>query len=66
MRVFIISSCCMLFLSGCVNYNTSLRDSAGNTAHCNAFGFGLIGSAVAMAQHSDCMDKYSAAGYKEE
>ena len=61
-------TCCFavsLFLSGCVSESTVLRNSDGKTFNCNAWGFGVIGAPVAMAEHSDCINKAHAAGYTE-
>lgn len=54
-----------VLLGGCVSESTVLRNPEGKTYNCDAWGFGVIGAPVAMAQHSDCVNKAHAAGYTE-
>lgn len=55
----------VLGLSACVSEKATLTNSEGNVVHCDNWGFGLIGTPVAMVGHANCMKDAHAAGYSE-
>jgi hypothetical protein len=63
MKIAVIAALCLL--SGCVSQKTMLTNSSGKVIHCDAWGFGIIGVPIALASHSDCMQKAHDAGYSE-
>ena len=55
----------VLLLSGCTTYNTELRNAQGAVTVCKQSGWGLIGGAIASAQHNDCIRNAHETGYSE-
>lgn len=55
----------VILFAGCVSESTMLRNDKGQTVQCKNFGFGLIGTPVALAQHADCVKKAKVAGYSD-
>jgi hypothetical protein len=52
-------------LTGCVSQSAVLVNSDGKAVKCENWGFGIIGTPVAMAEQSKCIKKAKADGYTE-
>ena len=53
-----------LLLAGCVSPDTTLVNEQGLRVECSARGYGLIGTAVAVSAHDDCVSRNMARGYR--
>jgi hypothetical protein len=51
-------------LSGCATPSTKLQNASGQVVDCSASGWGLVGTPLALASHSDCVDRMQAAGFR--
>lgn len=60
----LIISLALLTISGCVSQSTVLVNDKGQAIACNNSGWGVIGAPVAAAQHSNCLKRAQAAGYR--
>lgn len=56
----------LITLTGCASYHTALINDKGQSVSCNYDGSGVVGSAIAAARHSSCVDDYVKLGYKEQ
>lgn len=63
-KIFIIGVA-LVTLTSCAAPSTTLENEEGKTFRCSSWGFGLIGTAVAISAYSDCMNKIEASGYRE-
>jgi hypothetical protein len=52
-------------LSACVSEKAALTNRDGNVVHCDNWGFGIIGTPVALIGHHNCVARAKAAGYSE-
>lgn len=53
-----------VMLSACATPSTKLQNASGQVVDCSASGWGLVGTPLALASHSDCVDRMQAAGYR--
>jgi hypothetical protein len=55
-----------LLLASCVTPDTTLVNDQGSRVECSARGYGLIGAAVAVSAHDDCVSRNVGQGYRVE
>jgi hypothetical protein len=55
--------CLALALTGCARMTQDLAKPGTDTIRCDYFGFGLIGTPIAMIEQWDCVRKYEKLGY---
>lgn len=65
MKIAVFAIISAAALSGCVSEKTTLTNSAGKQMHCDNWGFGVVGTPVAMAAHHHCVEQAHDAGYWE-
>lgn len=53
-----------LLLSACAAPSTTLMNDRGQRVHCASWGFGVVGTAIALGSYQHCISSHKAVGYR--